>query len=142
MPDLTASLWSFIQCAKFHVDLPLGNEGNLKLLAESLTRLMWQTTSLWSVCETCLEAIVKSSVTVMSAVVARLADSGGQPLPSILLQVAKSLLICFHHIWEFDEKSFVKAISANPKIQRRYVWSINHLLSLTEKKQIQLEYGK
>ena len=110
MPDLTASLWSFIQCAKFHVDLPLGKEENLKLLAESLTRLMWETTSLWSVCESCLEAIVKSSVTVMSAVVAHLADDGGhEQLPSILLQVAKSLLICFHHIWEFDEKSFVKA---------------------------------
>jgi hypothetical protein len=90
-----------------------------------------------------LEAVVKSSVTVMSAVVAHLADNGGhEQLPSILLQVSKSLLICFHHIWEFDEKSFVKAISANPKIQRRYVWSINHLLNLTENKQIQLEYGK
>ena len=57
VPDLTASLWSFIQCAKFYVDLPLGHEENLKLLAESLTRLMWQTTSLWSVCEACLGTI-------------------------------------------------------------------------------------
>ena len=141
MPDLTSSLWSFIQHAKFQGTGPFGYNENLSLMAETLTRMICRTSSLWSICEICQEAIVKSLVTVMCAVVARLASEGQQP-SSILLQAAKSALISFHHIWEFDEKCFVKAISTIPKVQRRYVWSINHLLNLTENKHIKLEYGK
>ena len=71
----------------------------------------------------------------------QLSSEEKQPSP-ILLQAAKSALLCLHHIWESDEKSFIKALSAIPKIQRRYVWSINHLLNLTEAKHIKLEFGK
>ena len=106
-----------------------------------MTRMIWRTTSIWSICEICQEAIVKALVTVMCGVVARLASECQEPSP-VLLQAAESVLICFHHIWEFDEKVFVKALSTIPKVQRRYVWSINHLLNLTEAKHIKLEYGK
>merc|ERR550519_2077068 len=139
MPDLTSSFWSFVQYAKFQGNGPFGYKENLSLMAETMTRMIWRTTSLWSICEICQEAIVKALVTVMCAVVARLASEGQQPSSS-LLQAAKSALISFHHIWEFDEKMLLKALSAIPKVQRRYVWSINHLLSLTEAKHIQLEF--
>ena len=110
-------------------------------MTETMTRMIWRTTSFWSICDICQEAIVKALVTVTCAVVAQLSSEEEQPSP-ILLQAAKSALLCLHHIWESDEKSFIKALSAIPKIQRRYVWSINHLLSLTEAKHIQLEFGK
>jgi len=139
MPDLTSSFWSFVQYAKFQGNGPFGYKENLSLMTETMTRMIWRTTSFWSICDICQEAIVKALVTVTCAVVAQLSSEEEQPSP-ILLQAAKSALLCLHHIWESDEKSFIKALSAIPKIQRRYVWSINHLLNLTEAKHIKLEF--
>ena len=123
----------------------MGWAENMKLVAETLTRFIWKTSSLWSICEHCREAVLKSLVTVMCAVVTSLEDSLIQhplpPSPSLLL-VAKSGLLCFHHIWAFDDQCFVRAISTSPKVQRRYVWTINHLLNLRKHKYIHLEYGK
>ena len=117
----------------------------MKLVAEALIRLIWKTSSLWSICEHCLEAVLKCLVTVMCALVTSLVDSilcqhPLPPSPSLLL-VAKSGLLCFHHIWAFDDPCFARAISTSPKIQRRYVWTINHLLDLRKNKYIHLEYG-
>ncbi len=62
--------------------------------------------------------------------------------PSLDYPVARSCLLTLHYLWESNSEEFVKILSGTPMVQRKYIWSINHISRWVKCKKIRLEHGK
>lgn len=107
-------------------------------MGEFCTFLIFQTANLWKKCANCRSHLLKILVCITWAVVFHLIELEQK----YLLEMGKSCLLALHFVWEMDDKDFVQILSGNTIVQRRYIWSINHLSRLVKSKIIYLEHGK
>lgn len=98
--------------------------------------LTWHASFVWKKCGQCRSALLKLLVTISWVVVNHLEE---QARVLEYYEMGKACLQALHFLWESDPEDFVKVLVGHPLVQRRYIWSINHLSRLAKSKKLIVE---
>ena len=122
-------------------DVKVGRE-MLASISQIIPRLSWKNMGICGKCLDCRGSFLKSLVTLIYSLVSIILDDQDKEyVDPELCDASKNCLLCLHYFWEINMEDFIKILTGSPRVQRRYVWSINHLLDLCDSKVIDLEHG-